>query len=174
MNLGATFIQNGTFRSVQLFSAETIVICITYSPDEAMPLKNAKHVSNRKSRLRFKMDSSKIGRYNIHMHFSRQVVHSRVCCFRCSCACIATRGWSVSGIQNTTMTRPVHTVHKAMTDTQKCPSSNASNGDKANPKANPANSIPKLGARHLGGMTSDKADSAIAVQLINPVLVRRL
>jgi hypothetical protein len=63
---------------------------------------------------------------------------------------------------------PVQTAVRLNTETEKWPSQSARNGAMENPNEKPAKIMPKLAARHCGGMTSDKADKDTATQLTTP------
>ena len=56
-------------------------------------------------------------------------------------------------------------------DVVKCEQKIANIGERENPTENPDNTNPNIGALHCFGMTSDNEDSAIAIQLIKPLLV---
>jgi hypothetical protein len=77
-------------------------------------------------------------------------------------------GDKVSGRFTHAKMNPDTSIPKASTDTPKWLKYTANIGDSAKPNENPADTKPKDGARHIGGMTSDNADSAIANQLTKP------
>ena len=77
-------------------------------------------------------------------------------------------GDNVSGRDTHANRKPAIKMLNAKTDTPRWLKNTANIGDRANPIEKPAMTRPKEGARHLGGMTSDRADKAIAIQLTMP------
>lgn len=108
-----------------------------------------------------------MGRYIHHSSFS-DPRNPRICSARIALASAAVSGGSVSGKKHTILNHPVETTVKLSTDTAKCPSMSASSGATEKPTEKPAKSMPKLAARHCGGMTSDSADKETATQLTKP------
>ena len=100
--------------------------------------------------------------------------HDFMPCISLSCSSLVmdalkeASGGSVSGKKKSTTRNAKDTMDSDMMVTLKCPSKSASCGAKAKPKENPASSIPNEGARHFLGMTSERAESATAIQLTKP------
>mmetsp|Transcript_19435 Transcript_19435/g.41012 ORF Transcript_19435/g.41012 Transcript_19435/m.41012 type:complete len:98 (-) Transcript_19435:649-942(-) len=83
-------------------------------------------------------------------------------------ACSDDSGDSVSGRNTIAKMKPPTKMSNDKTETPKWLKQTAKIGDRANPIEKPAIRTPKEGARHKGGMTSDNAERATAIQLTNP------
>mmetsp|Transcript_21515 Transcript_21515/g.46763 ORF Transcript_21515/g.46763 Transcript_21515/m.46763 type:complete len:97 (-) Transcript_21515:649-939(-) len=77
-------------------------------------------------------------------------------------------GDNVSGKDTHANMKPPTRIPREKIDTPRWLKNTANIGDRANPIENPARTKPKDGARHIGGITSDKADRATAIQLTKP------
>mmetsp|Transcript_25133 Transcript_25133/g.36001 ORF Transcript_25133/g.36001 Transcript_25133/m.36001 type:complete len:117 (-) Transcript_25133:671-1021(-) len=76
----------------------------------------------------------------------------------------------VSGKKKNANAKTHTCIEREMTEIVQWSKVTASKGENANPNMKLAKSIPKLGALHFGGMTSDKEDNATANQETKPVI----